>query len=202
LRSARTLDLLLRVFVSKTSYLLLIDAYLIARVGASSSSLAGRLLAPLLLVVPAFYAWRFTSRASASVRRRLFRALTADRVLRLAAALETLAVLAVLASAAAPASWREALAGAAALSALVGRLALAHQVSNADRASRGAPARAAFGASSLWMIAFALILCAAALVLVGAQGKANTAVYPVGAAFVAGAFAVARAARRRSTARL
>ncbi len=58
-RSQLSLERVLRVFLSKTSYLLLLDAYLAWRVAATSSTATARLIPITLLAIPAYYATRF-----------------------------------------------------------------------------------------------------------------------------------------------
>ncbi len=169
-RSRRSLELVLRVFLSKTAYLLLIDAYVIGRISAGSNAAISRLLPAMLLLIPAFYAWRFVSRLTPPLRRRLRETVTGRGPLRLAAASEALAVLAIISAAAAPQSVRPGMAGLAAICALVGRLVIYTQVEHASRAVRGEAARPAISSGLLWVISGLLVLTAAALLLAAESG--------------------------------
>jgi Flp pilus assembly protein TadD len=124
----RNLELVLRVFLAKASYFIFIDAYLIARIGSSSSQPAARLLPILLLAIPAGYAWRFIAHLSPDLRKYLLGLLTHDRKIGLAVFLNALAVACLIAAALAPETARNGLAGTAAVSALIGRLILWSQV--------------------------------------------------------------------------
>ena len=106
----RNLELVLRVFLAKASYFILIDAYLIARLGSSSGQAAARLLPIVLLALPAGYAWRFVTRLGPDLRRYLL-GLYHDGHIRLAAGLDALAVACLLAAALAPEGIRGGLAG-------------------------------------------------------------------------------------------
>ncbi len=98
-QSVHSMEAMLRLFLAKTAYLLLIDAFLVGRLAATSSTLAARVLAPALLLIPAFYAWRFVDRLTPPLRSRLYTVLTRQWALRTAASLEAISVLAILAAA-------------------------------------------------------------------------------------------------------
>jgi len=196
-QSRRTLELVLRAFLSKTSYLLLIDAWLVGRFSATSSSGSARLLPPLLLAVPAAYAWRFISRLTPRLRRKLFKTLADQPPLRIAAGLEALSVLGIIAAATASSSSRTGLAGAAAVAALIGRVVLHTQVEHATRAVHHRPAQPSIRSSLLWVIAALLGLTAAALLLAAASNGAGPGAIVGALLFAGGAAALVRVVLRR-----
>jgi tetratricopeptide (TPR) repeat protein len=200
-RSRQRLDLVLRVFLSKTAYLLLIDAYLVGRISASADGVVARLLPPMLLLIPAFYGWRFMSRLTPPSLRCLREAITGKGPLRVAFVAETTAVLAILSGALAPQSLRPGMAGLAAVCALAGRVVIYTQVEHASRAVQRQPARPAISSSMLWVIALLLFLTAAALLVAAAKDNAGSGAI-VGAAIFAGCAAsvigFARSRRRGS----
>ena len=138
-RARHNLELVLRMFLAKTSYLILLDAYIIARVTSSSSNTIARLLPVALLALPAGYAWRFMAGLDTSLREHLLRLLTHDRNIRLAAGLDAAAITCLLASALAPESARAGLAGAAALSTLIARLILYSQIKHTSNEPSSEP---------------------------------------------------------------
>ncbi|HEY4429058.1 MAG TPA: tetratricopeptide repeat protein [Solirubrobacteraceae bacterium] len=198
-RSRQSLDLVLRVFLSKAAYLLFLDAFLVGRLTGHSPSPGGRLIPVALLAVPFGYGWRFASRVTPPVRRHLLGLLTRKGPLRTAAGLESLAAACVIATAVSDASLRAPVAGVGAFAALVGRVIIYTQLEHAARAVRGQPARPAIGPTAMWIIAVALGLTSAFLALAGAQGKANSAAFFVAAAVAAVALYVARTALHRRT---
>ncbi len=160
----RKLELVLRMFLAKTSYLILLDAYIVARLTANSSTTTARLLPIVLLALPAAYATRFVTRLDTNLRAHLVRLLTREHSIRLAAVLDTTAIACLLASALAPQSARAALAGAAAFSTLIARLILWSQIQHSSRAARGLPARSTLSTTALGLIATVLILAAILMV--------------------------------------
>lgn len=137
-QSRRNLEVVLRVFLAKASYLIFLDAYLINRLSRVSahSSQSLRLLPALLLAIPAVYAWRFVIGLSPAMRTYLLRVLTREGTLRIAVVLEALAVAGVLAGELAPRPVQLPLMLCAALAALVGRLILWDQVHRVHRVKR------------------------------------------------------------------
>jgi len=196
----RNLELVLRVFLAKASYFILIDAYLIARIGSSSSQPAARLLPILLLAIPAGYAWRFIARLSADLREYLLRLLMHDRKIGLAVSLDALAVACLIAAVLAPQTARNGLAGTAAVSALISRLILRSQVEHSSRAAHGLQARPTFGTPMMWLIAFALILAALLLILATATSGAGAGGVVVAVACIAGSAAIFHRIKRRGSA--
>ena len=95
-RSRLSLELVLRVFLSKTAYLLFVDAYVAGRVTAGSDSVAARLVPGALLTVPVYYAGRFLRHLTPELRQRLMWMLIGERVLSTAATLEGVAALGIL----------------------------------------------------------------------------------------------------------
>jgi tetratricopeptide (TPR) repeat protein len=195
-RSQRALALVLRVFLSKGAYLLFIDAYLVGRVSSGSSAVAGRLLPLGLLLIPAFYAWRFCSRLTEPVLARLVSAITQKGPIRLAACCEALAVLCILAGVAAPESIRPGLAGTAALLAFIGRVVLFTQVEHASRAVRGASPRPAIRPGLVWVLAVLVGLIVVALLIAAVKDGGGPGAVVAAVAAAAGVAALVRHARR------
>jgi tetratricopeptide (TPR) repeat protein len=151
--SRRSLGLVLRLFLSRIAWLLVLDAFLVAR-AASGFPLAARLVPAMLLSVPGVLAWRFVRRLSPALRRSLLRLLLDPRI-GVAVALEGAAVLLVMAAAVAPSEFRTIPAGLAGVPALAGQVMLATQVEHSVRAVRGASTRPALGSGALWLVASA-----------------------------------------------
>jgi tetratricopeptide (TPR) repeat protein len=196
--SSLRLELILRVFLSKTSYLLLIDAYAIGRISATSQSTGARLLPVAFLVIPAVYAFRFAVRLTGQLRRRLLERIGRPGPVRSAMVAEAVAVAAVLTSALAPANVRTGCAAVAAVAALLGRLVLHTQVKHAVRAVRGEQSQPAIRPGLLRVVAVLLSLTAVALLVAATKDKAGGGALIGAALFMAGAVAVARAAHRVS----
>ena len=196
-RSRRTLELVLRAFLCKTAYFLLIDAFVVGRLTASSNVVAARLLPVGLLLIPGFYAWRFCSGLTPTVLRQLQRTIVGQRPLQFAAGCETLAVACIIAAAAAPQSARTGFAGTAALFALIGRVVIYTQVEHASRAVRGEPSRPAVSAGFLWIVAVLVALTSAGLLLAVVRAGAGPVAVPVALIFAVASVMLGRAARRR-----
>jgi tetratricopeptide (TPR) repeat protein len=168
-RSRTALEAILRLFLSKAAYLLLVDAYLVGRLSATSSKLAPRLLPVLLLLIPSFYAWRFCSHLTPSLRRRLARVILDAAPLRFAVACEAFAVAAIVVGAGAAQSLRPGLGGTAGVLALLGRIVIYTQLEHASRAARGEARRPAVRPGFVWVLGalvvgmFLVVLVAAAV---------------------------------------
>jgi tetratricopeptide (TPR) repeat protein len=121
--SRRNLDLVVRVFLARVSYLIFLDAYLAGRGLAGSGSVAARLAPVVLLAVPAQFAWRFVRRLSPDLRRHVRRVLL-SRALLIPAVLQAVAIALLLAAVVVPRDARSVAAGAAAAAAAVARLYL------------------------------------------------------------------------------
>jgi hypothetical protein len=197
--SRRTLELVLRVFLSKCAYLLLIDAYVVGRVTATPSDVAGRPLPVLLLFIPAFYAWRFCRRLTEPLVGCLYRIITREAPIRLAACCEALAVLCILIGVGAPESMRPGLAGTAGVLALIGRVALCTQVEHASRAVRGAPPRPAIRPGLLWVLAVLVGLIVLALLVAAVRDGGGPGALLVAVVSAAGIAILVRRARRPPT---
>ncbi len=195
-RSVRSLEKVLRTFLSKTAYLLLIDAYLVGRVSASSSGAAARLAPVAFLAVPGYYAVRFLRRLTPAPRQRLAWLLIEERALSVAAALEAISVAAIVVAAVSTASLRPGVAAIAAFSAFTGRLLLYLTVERAARSASGQPAEYVIRAGLIWLIAALLGLLAVAL-LVAAVTRDRPGVAVGALVCVAAAGALAQIANRR-----
>jgi tetratricopeptide (TPR) repeat protein len=166
--SRQNLDLTLRVFLARTSYLILIDAYVVGRAAAGAHNVGVRLLPAVLLAIPAGFAWRFLHELSADLRRYVLDLLV-ERKLRVPVALDAIAVVLLVAAAVLPRSAGTVAVGFAAGSALVSRVMLWHQVDRSSRAARGLPARHMVSSELLYFIAGAFAI-AAVLLLASADG--------------------------------
>jgi hypothetical protein len=189
----------LRAFLSKTAYLLFIDAYLVGRVSASSNGAAARLVPVALLAVPVYYAVRFLRRLTPTPRQRLAWLLIGERALSIATALEVISVSSILAAAVGAASLRPSLAVVAALAALAARLLLYLARERAARSASGQPAEHAVRASLIWIIAVLLGLLAVALLVAAVtRGRSGAAVGAFVCVAAAGALAQVAIRRRVS----
>jgi Flp pilus assembly protein TadD len=198
-QSVRSLEKVLRVFLSKTAYLLFVDAYLVARVSASSSGAAARLVPVALLTVPAYYAGRFLRRLTPTPRQHLLWLLIDERALAMATALEVISVASILAGAVGSASVRTNVAVVAALAALAARLLLYLARERATRSASGQPADHAIRAGLIWVIAVLLGLLAVALFVAAVtRGRSGAAVGALVCMAAAGALAHVANGRRVS----
>lgn len=199
-RSALSLERVLRTFLSKSAYLLFVDAFVVVRVLASSHGAPARLVPVALLLAPGYYAARFLRRLTPAPRQHLLRMLARERALAAAAALEAISVAAILAAAVGSSSTRPALAGAAALAALVARVLLYTALERATRAAATGPDVPAIRAGLIWVIAALLAMLAVALVAAAATHDRLGA--GIGAIVcIAAAGALARVAMRRRASR-
>jgi len=195
-RSVWSLEKVLRAFLSKTAYLLFIDAYLVERVNASSNGAAARLVPVALLAVPVYYAVRFLRRLTATPRQRLLWLLIGERTLSIATALELISVTLILAAAVGAASLRPSVAVIAALAALAARLLLYLARERAARAASGQHAEHVIRAGLIWVIAGLLGLLAVAL-LVAAVTRERPGAAVGALVCLAGAGALGHVAIRR-----
>ena len=115
-----SLDLTLMTFLSRLSYLLLIEAWLLLRL-PDSAGLSARLLPIAGLAVPAFFAYRFIERLTPPLRTYLLRKVTRTR-LRVPIAFTTIGVLLIASTAVLPAGTRSGVLSVAFAAALVGRI--------------------------------------------------------------------------------
>jgi hypothetical protein len=191
----------IRAFLSRTAYLIFLDAFIVARVTSQSSSSGARLLPLALLIVPSLFALRFITRLSPPLRAHLGHQLRHDHGFRAAAWLQGVAVIALVAGTFAPANMRITLAGAAALAAAAGRaIQIAHMRKHARAngvALSGPPTRTPF----LWAVALLLAFMAATLIatsfLPANRGSPAVGIL-AGIATAAGCLATIRHIRRRS----
>jgi Flp pilus assembly protein TadD len=138
-RSDRSLEGVLRVFLSKTAYLLFIDAFVAGRLAASSTGFGARFLPVLLLALPGYYAARFLGQLASKPRQRLLWMLMGEHALSAAAALEVVSIAAILTAAVVAGSLRPTLAAVSAIAALAARLLLYLALERASRAESGQP---------------------------------------------------------------
>ena len=124
--SRKNLDLVVQVFLSRTSYLLFLDAWLIGGNLGHSSSMAVRLGLLALLLVPVGFAVTFLKGISRDLRRFVLRALV-QPVTVVATVLEIVAVVALVAETVSPSAVRSDLGVVAAVSALLGRFVLMYK---------------------------------------------------------------------------
>lgn len=196
----RNLEHVLRVFLSKTAYFVFLDAYILARLSSSSSQGSARLIPVIALVLPAGYAWRFTSGLDQTLRTYLITLITREHQVRLAVALESLAVACLLATALAPQSARTGLAAAGACAALVSRLMLYSQTRHTGAAAHGRQAAPAIGTTTMWLIAVSLLLAAGVFILATQNAGAGSGGFVAAALCAVASGAVIHRIRRRSTA--
>ena len=196
-RSSSSVEGVLRVFLSKTAYLLFVDAYLVARIASTSTDATARLLPVVLLGVPAYYAARFLRRLTPAPRRRLLWMLIGERAISAAATLEIIAIVGILGGALGGAPLRSVLAAVAAAAALAARLTLYLARDRSRRAAAGQPSSEhAVRASLIWTIAAIVALLGAALIVAAALHDRPGAA--IGALLcAAAAIALSRIALRR-----
>jgi Flp pilus assembly protein TadD len=130
--SRHNLDLVVRVFLSRVSYLVFLDAWLVGRALAASTSPAARLIPIALLLIPAQYAFRFVRRLEPQLRHYLWR-VTVGRTLFIPICLQAVAILCLLYAAAAPNAERAHAAVAAFAAAFIGRIWLAYKIDQSVR---------------------------------------------------------------------
>lgn len=155
--SSRNLEVVLRLFLSRLTYLILIGGYIYVRIPATSPSANTDLSLVILCIlgIPAIYGWRFVSRLSPDLRRHLRYTLTHGKVATVSA-IQLLAILLLLYTAvASPTSHKTTAAGAFCLT-LAARLLLIDQIHKITGINGG---HGLLSTSSLWLIAagFALI---------------------------------------------
>ncbi len=195
-RSALSLEKVLKTFLSKTAYLLFIDAFVVVRVLASSHDALARLVPVALLFAPGYYAVRFLRRLTPTPRRRLVWMLAGERALAAAATLEAISVAAILAAAVESSSARPTFAGGAALTAFVARVLLYTALERATHAAAGRPDVPAVRAGLIWVIAGLLAMLAVALVAAATtKGRPGAGIGAI--ICIAAAAALARVAMRR-----
>jgi tetratricopeptide (TPR) repeat protein len=198
-RSGLSLEQVLKTFLAKTAYLLFVDAFVVARLLASSQNASARLVPVALLFVPAYYAVRFLRRLTPVPRQRLVWMLAGERALSAAAALEAISVAAILAAAVGSSAIRPTLAASAALTALVARVLLRGELKRAPRSAEGHPGPPAIRAGLIWVIAGLLATLAVALVAAAAtNGRPGAAIGALLCVAAAGALAHVAMRRRAS----
>ncbi len=165
--SSRNLELVLRVFLSRLAYFILIGGWIYLRVPAASSS-GNRHLSLLILgifCVPAIYAWRFVGRLSPDLRRHLRYTLTHGRIATVSA-IQLFAILLLLYTAVAAPSNHTTAAAAFCLT-LVARLLLINDIYKLT-------GRRLISTSTLWLIAAAFALIAVLFGLGAAESGFGT----------------------------
>lgn len=198
-QSARSLENVLRTFLSKFAYLLFIDAYLVGRVAASSSGASARFVPVVLLAVPGYYAARFLRRLTPTPRQRLLWLLIGERELLAAAALEAVSLTAILVAAVGATSLRPGVAAVAAIAALAARLLLYLTLERAARSAAGQPGENAIRSSLIWVIAGLFgLLTVALLAAAVTRDRPSTAVGALVCAAAAGGLARVAIGRRVS----
>ncbi len=197
--SRLNLDVVMRSFLSRISYFVFIDAYIISRIASSSNQSLTRLLPLAALVIPAVFSWQFLRRLTPELRRHLLGLFRRDGKIQFAAILEALAVALLIVAAFAPASSRVGIAGGAAGAALIGRLVLYEQVKKSSRAARGLPGSPTFSTPVLWFVAVALMLLALFALLATSKPGAGPGAVVIAIISAAGSAAIVyRIKRRRS----
>jgi len=194
-RSQRSLEHVLTTFITKTAYLLFIDAWFVGRITAASTSSTARLLPLALLTIPGYYASRFLRRLTPVARQNLLWLLSNHRTLLASAAFEGLAVVCIL-LAALSSSAHGGLAAAAGLGAFAAYVLTHATFERTSRAVAGKPQGPAIRSALIWAIAGVLALFAIILVIAAATHHEPNAV--IGAVILAAmAAALSRVAIRR-----
>ena len=121
--SRRNLDITVRVFMARTSYLLFVTAWIVVQFDRASGA-ASRVIPLLLLLVPAVFAGFFLSQLTPDLRRFVWRAVGHPRLRLVAAAAEIAAVGLIVAGSASPQRERAAFGFGAAACAVIGRITL------------------------------------------------------------------------------
>ena len=121
--SRRNLDMTVRVFMARTSYLLFVTAWIVAQFDTASGA-ASRVIPLVLLLVPVLFAGFFLTHLTPDLRRFVWRAVGHPRLRLVAAAAELASMGLIVAGSAAPQAERAAFGFAAAGCAIVGRLTL------------------------------------------------------------------------------
>lgn len=169
-QSTRTnLDLTLMTFLSRLSYLLLIEAWLFYRL-PNDAGAAGRLLPIAGLGVPAFFVYRFIERLTPPLQAYLLRKVTRTRV-RVPIGFTTIAVLLIASTAVLPSGSRPGVLGAAFAAAVTGRLlvVLQHEGTRSGRAETLSTSLVAFIGTAAALAGLGMVI------LLGSPG-ASTAI--------------------------
>lgn len=168
--SSKNLEVVLRAFVARVSYLIFLDIALVTRNTSESPGVVPRLVPLLMLAVPGVFAGRFVLRLTSSLREHLKQILLRPP-LRVPVVVDALAVACLAGSAVLPQGSRVVLAAVAGIAALVARLVLELQTSQASRAARELESQPALSASLQVVVAVALALTALMLLAgAGANG--------------------------------
>lgn len=197
-RVRHNLDLVLRVFLKRVSYLVFVDAWLIARLGSSSSQPLARLLPIVLLAAPAVLAWRFVVRLDANLRSYVARLLRDRGPIRFAVALDAIAILSLLAAAAPAETMRAGLIGTGTVAALVAYCVLLTQTERVSRTARGLPNRPLLGTPMLWLLAALLLTFGVLMFVESSRPTFATGGLVLGVIGTAGSALVVVQIRRRS----
>jgi hypothetical protein len=192
--AARNIDVALRTFLSRFAYLIFLDAFIVARVGAHSTQAGSRALPLVLLAIAARFAWRFVARLPQQLRRYLWETLSGPGAIRRAAILEAIAVVALIAGVVAPASVRPGLAGIAGLAGLIGRVSLFEAVRRAAK-----PGSPMLSRGTLRLLAAALALLAIAMAFAVANAHAGIGGIVFAVVCAAGCAATIRSLKQRSS---
>ena len=193
----RNLDHVVRTFIAKTTYLIFIDAVVVARLSSHSTHTSARLLPVALLLAAALFALRFLSRLDRGLRTHVWRTLITERRLGSAALLVAIAAVTLIVAALAPQSNRITLVALAATMGALGHILVvihAHQKAPAPHQDSPPPI---LGTPVLWLLAFALTSLAVASVAVLATRHITLAGIAIIAATTAGALLTLRTIARR-----
>lgn len=194
--SRRNLDLTLRVFLSRVSYVIFVIVFLMSRgAGGTTTSPTNPAVPAGLLIVPSVFAWYFVHRLSPPLRQELKRTLM-TRGVRGGVAFEVTALLALAVGTVLPSGPRLTLIFVAAGSAITARVLLRAEVDRASRAARGLPKQPAFSTGLLWVVAVSFLL-AALLLLAAVNAGAGLPGAAVAAALVVCSALMFRAIWRR-----
>jgi tetratricopeptide (TPR) repeat protein len=191
------LDLVLRSFLARASYLIFLAAALPAHFRLNSTSLPDRALPVALLTVPAYFAARFVRRLSPQLRGHLQGLITSRRFVYAAAA-EFLGATALVASSIAPSEARRSLALLAVAAALTGRLLLEHEAHELTQRALNKPPTPWISNSLLWVLVVALLIVATTAFLAAPTSGSVAACVAIGGICLAAAAIILRAIKRRA----
>ena len=196
--SRSNLDVVIRSFLAKLSYALLLAAFVVSRAVGRNPAAWTRIVPLLLLAAPASVLWRFFSRATPVVRR-LVVGECLRRPLFLPVMLGAVSALSVIASAMAPQSSRDAFVVTAAGMALLCRYTLVLRLNQSvQTAATGSP-QPMLGTAALWCVVVALLFTALLLLMAATSGGGGGLRVGIAAAVPALiALLMVRAARKRA----
>jgi Flp pilus assembly protein TadD len=196
--SRLNLDLVLRAFLSKVSYFVLLDVWVAGQATLADPRFVVRLVPTALLAVPGAFAWRFIGRLSPDLRSYLWRLIVASKT-RFPFALNVFALVLVVAATVAPHDARPGLAVSATAAALIARVWLLAHVERGARPPRRLNPMAALGLGVLWVIASLLAIATVVCFAAAAGGGSLVVGLGLGVLFALGSVGVGYLITKRSS---